>query len=312
MLKIAHIINPVSVGEASDLYFAQPITFESMRAAQAFARGKVTVDLYTTQYEEDHRVLPQGFLTLSDLTRSLTDMGTFQKPRKLPLLRDILDKVYEGAPSADYIIYTNVDIALMPHFYVVVAKLLQEYDGMVINRRTISEKYKSVTDIALMYMEIGDKHPGYDCFVFKRSCYPQFHLKDAVIGSVGIGNLLYLNVLQNAQNFSELKSANLTFHIGDDRVWKSSQFKDQEAYNRQQVRQSLLAIREEVGGFTDASAIGCELIERYKSGGARWVADEIEADNVSLSVKRPTRWRRLKRKVAGGMRRILHGALGIQ
>ena len=32
MLKITHIINPVKVNESSDLFVAQPITFESMKA----------------------------------------------------------------------------------------------------------------------------------------------------------------------------------------------------------------------------------------------------------------------------------------
>ena len=31
MLRLTHIVNPVKVTEASDLYVAQPITFESIK-----------------------------------------------------------------------------------------------------------------------------------------------------------------------------------------------------------------------------------------------------------------------------------------
>jgi hypothetical protein len=36
MIWIAHIINPVDVGVSSDLFIAQPITFETMRVAREF------------------------------------------------------------------------------------------------------------------------------------------------------------------------------------------------------------------------------------------------------------------------------------
>ena len=38
MRKIAHIINPVVVSKSSDLYKAQPITFETMKLAKNYAR----------------------------------------------------------------------------------------------------------------------------------------------------------------------------------------------------------------------------------------------------------------------------------
>jgi len=46
MLKIAHIVNPVKVDISSDLYFAQPITFETMRTAREIACGKMDITFY--------------------------------------------------------------------------------------------------------------------------------------------------------------------------------------------------------------------------------------------------------------------------
>jgi hypothetical protein len=34
--------------------------------------------------------------------------------RRLPALRDVLDRAYEAAPQADVIVFTNADIAVFP------------------------------------------------------------------------------------------------------------------------------------------------------------------------------------------------------
>src|SRR5690554_6353663 len=117
MIKLTHIINPVNVSEASDLFVAQPVTFESMRRAKQFAANEIEVNLITTQYPEDHSIIPEFFTKTKDLDRSVLDFGAFDKQRKLPLLQDILDRAVDYDTEADYIVYTNVDIAVQPHFY---------------------------------------------------------------------------------------------------------------------------------------------------------------------------------------------------
>ena len=124
MRTIAHIINPVIVQPTSDLYVAQPVTFETMRVARDFARGKVGVQLLSTQYPEDRAFVPDGFTATPDLERSVLDLASFGIKRKLPLLRDIVARLYEAAPEAEYLIYTNNDIALMPYFYLAVNALI--------------------------------------------------------------------------------------------------------------------------------------------------------------------------------------------
>jgi len=152
-MRIAHIINPVIVGESSDLFVAQPITFETMRIAQEFARGHVDVALYSAQYPEDRSIVPEWFQITPDLDRSIFEIRSFYKKRKLPLIKDILDRLYD-ASDADYFIYTNVDIALMPHFYVAVNKIIETgYDAFVINRRTISQEYTNVDQLYLMFSQ---------------------------------------------------------------------------------------------------------------------------------------------------------------
>jgi hypothetical protein len=90
LLHFAHIINPVKIRESSDLYHAQPITFASILEAQEQAKARCEVSLYTTQFEEDKEIIPSGFSVLPNLERSVLDVNTELKDRKLPLIADIL------------------------------------------------------------------------------------------------------------------------------------------------------------------------------------------------------------------------------
>ena len=138
MRRLAHIVNPVRVGPSSDLFKAQPVTFASMETARRLAQGMVQVELYAAQFAEDRGLAPPFIQETPDLVRSVLDVGSFRVPRKLPLIRDILDRL-AAATEADYLLYTNVDIGLLPHFYLVVDMLIEQgCEAMIINRRTMS------------------------------------------------------------------------------------------------------------------------------------------------------------------------------
>lgn len=239
-MKIAHIINPVKVTEKSDLFIAQPITFETMRRAKNTLKdSNLHIDLVYTCYDEDLSIAPNDFIEAPLLNRSVLDIRKFNKKRKLPLIKDILDNLYK-ASDADYFIYTNVDIALMPNFYSEVKRIIDSgYDAFVINRRTISDNFTSVNDIEKMYADQGEKHPGYDCFIFKREVYEKYNLKDACIGANWIGRVLISNVIAYSNNFKVFEDEHLTFHIGDDRSWKISDFNDYDKNNEDTLKELL-------------------------------------------------------------------------
>jgi hypothetical protein len=232
MYNLTHIINPVKVSEASDLFVAQPVTFETMRRAKAFAKDVADINLITVQYAEDKDIIPDYFTKTSDLNKSILDFGTFNKHRKLPLLRDILQSAVDFESSSDYIIYTNSDISLMPHFYAFInEKIDEDYDAFVINRRTISKKH-NINSLYSAYSEFGIEHPGYDCFIFKKELFDKFELENICIGAQYIGLALYLNLNLYANKFKEFDKEHLTFHIGNDRTWKNKDYKQFEVYNQ--------------------------------------------------------------------------------
>ncbi|MBW1914112.1 MAG: hypothetical protein JRI86_04160 [Deltaproteobacteria bacterium] len=239
MRQIAHIINPVKVNKSSDLFNAQPITFETMKIAKMAAKNKVDVELFTAQYKEDRDVIPEGFTVTPDLSCSILDYGSFQEKRKLPLIRDILDQLYKSS-NAEYFIFTNVDISLMPYFYLAIDDIIAKgFDSFVINRRTLPMDILSSDQLPFLFTQIGEKHRGYDCFIFKRDNYPKFRLGTSCIGIKGVGALLLLNLICYSTKFNLFKDLHLTFHLGNDKQWKNPQFIDYTEYNAKELKQVL-------------------------------------------------------------------------
>lgn len=170
--------------------------------------------------------------------------------RKLALIKDIIDALYNNAGDADYLIYTNVDIALQPYFYLTVSKFIRQgYDAFVINRRTITDKYSHIDDIPFMYAETGEPHKGYDCFVFKREFYPKFKLGTICIGTAWIGRALLANLVTYSSRFKEFREEPLTFHIGDPCPWRNQQFSDYFHENQNEYLKVFQQLEAEHGEF---------------------------------------------------------------
>ncbi|MCC6371425.1 MAG: hypothetical protein IT236_10515 [Bacteroidia bacterium] len=233
MLHLAHIVNPFVAEPSSDLFTAQPITFKSMVAAKNNAERVVQVDLLSAQFEEDRAMVPDEFVLTPNLTRSVTDLAHFEKKIKLPLLADVLERLYTSS-SADFLIYSNVDIGLYPDFYLKVKAFIDEgHDAFIINRRRIENKFTTPEELHLIYQEEGKKHPGFDCFVFHRSLYPQFKLTGICIGVPFVEISFSQNLFALAKNFKLYDNEKLTFHLGME-IFKKRMPREYFWYNRRQ------------------------------------------------------------------------------
>lgn len=214
MPSIAHLVNPFLVPAGSNPAFMQQVTFKSILNARDFAGGQVQVDLLAVGYPEDAPMMPEGFRVCESLQHSVLDKGTFKKQRKLPLIAELIERLAKNS-TADYLIYTNADIALMPQFYLVVNRFLQQgHDALLINRRGISTGYKSLEQLPLMYSEYGKPHPGFDCFVFKRELAAKLKLGHICIGIPFLEVSLVHNLIACAENLKLIDDLHLTFHLG--------------------------------------------------------------------------------------------------
>ncbi len=215
MVHLAHLVNPFQPIADAAMCFAQSITLETMRIARDEAsKAGVEVALLSAQFPEDHAVVPDYFTKTPDLERSATYFQTFSRPKKLPLIADLLDRLYQ-ATEAPYLIYTNVDISLQPHFYIAVAqKIASGLDAFVINRRRLPSHFHSWDELPQMYEHPGFPHPGFDCFVFRRELYPLFRLGQVCIGIPFVEITLSQNLFCYARKFELFDRDFLTFHIG--------------------------------------------------------------------------------------------------
>jgi len=227
-----------------------PLPFETMKTARDFSRGAAEVNLYAIQYQDEERIsLPRDFIRIPDLTRSIADVHTFKQQKKLALIKDILDALYEAA-NADYLIYTNVDIALQPYFYQTVSAIIEKgHDAFIINRRSIPDQYSVADEIPLMYAEAGEKHQGWDCFVFHRSLYPRFQLGSVCIGSGWFGRAMITNMAALAGTFEIFTQLHATFHVGNDKAWQSPRWSEYLEHNRNECRSILKEFDQKYGPF---------------------------------------------------------------
>lgn len=215
--RFVHIINPVGANENAELFTAQEFTFQTTVAAKKYALEKgINVQHLAVFTPGNHCALPNEYTVLPELKRTSADMVKTSK--KLPVFKDVLEKLHEHS-DADYLIYSNLDICLMPNFYVAVEGLIQEgHDAIIINRRVVSSEHFTKKNLDLMYSELGDIHSGYDMFIFKKSLFTKFILKDIFIGVPPIGSDLFYNFFVFAENPVLKTQEHLTFHIGKDLI----------------------------------------------------------------------------------------------
>ena len=213
-VHLAHLINPVCRPVDADLAETQHLTFESMRRAAETAAAVARIDLLTTQYPEDHEIIPAYFTRTRDLDRSVADLQRFSVPRKLPLLADLVERLHSSS-TAEYLIYTNLDIILHPSFYVeVAARIRSGLDAFIINRRRVPGHYRAIEDLPAIYDLRGAPHPGFDCFVFHRSLYPAFQLGRVCVGIPFVEMMFSQNLFCHARRFALFDEDALTYHVG--------------------------------------------------------------------------------------------------
>jgi hypothetical protein len=196
------------------MHFAQQLTFESMRRAKNFSKDHLEVELLSVHFEEDVRAVPGYFIQLPHLKRSIQDFVKEPAAKKFPLLADIIETVCSYT-DADYIIYTNTDITIVPHFYEAIGSIIAlGHDAISINRRRIHNRFKQLTELPLALAQMGKLHPGYDCFVFHRDIAKKFVFSRICIGT-GFTSVAFIhNLIAFAENPFISDRLHLTVHLG--------------------------------------------------------------------------------------------------
>lgn len=238
--RIAHVLNTYRTPPASAEAAVHQATCTTMQTARQFSGDRHSVEFLSVQFPEDRDVVPPEFRKAGDLQRSVLDVAAFRVPRKLPLLFDILQLGAAAATDADYLVYTNADINLMPYFYDSIGRIIDHgYDVIVVNRREVPGYSTDPGILPLMYSDYGVIHEGFDCFVFPMKMVSEFVTNQACVGAGLVMRGLLYNLAAHAQNMLLLRDCHLTFHLGQDRAWQSPQLSDYTEYNRGSAAQVL-------------------------------------------------------------------------
>ena len=245
-MKIAHIVNVTEIDDSkksSYLHVAQPLTLQSMIIAKKTASGIVDIDLLAIKHQQEDVTIPGEFRFAPDIEKYAWEyipaLQNLIPHKPLPRMVDIISGLYNSS-DAEYLIYTNLDIGLYTHFYIKVKEMLQMgYDALCINRLDLPKEHNGikldVNTIELIKKAGGRKHPGIDCFVFKREIVPKLDLNNVYVGFPPVGQVLKTQIESNSSNFYWVKDHPLTFHIGFDKPWaKSNSPYFQENYNQAQ------------------------------------------------------------------------------
>lgn len=236
-MKIAHIINVIEIREVNKsnyLDIAQPITIQSMVDAKTKTED-CEVQLFAIKNKFDNIKLPSEFKFTNDLERCCYDItDSLPQTKSFPLIGDILSSLF-NASDAEYFIYTNVDIGLLPDFYNFVNREIKSgVDALGVNRRDmpkyINEKKIDINNFKMLFSKKGKYHPGVDCLVFKRESFVKMNLGNVFIGAPPIGSVLLDQVKKTSNNFRWInrkgqtdqgfRNELLTFHIGSDKSWR--------------------------------------------------------------------------------------------
>lgn len=242
-ISFCHIINPFSCPENSEHGIASKITFESLRIAVEEARK------HGTQVEVNAVVLPGDEIAIKPpaklagrLTRTVQDIRPISPKKPFPLISDIL-RIGAESSNCDYLIFTNMDIAVQPDFYLqlqeIIEKRFEPGTPFIVYRRNIPNHYNSIEQLTEMYRQPGTIAYGYDCFVFPKSYVSQLDLGNCCIGAAHFDYLLFI-ALDAVSGFRAKRVNDLpcTFHIGNDITWSS-----QINYIEHNLAESLAAIQ---------------------------------------------------------------------
>lgn len=238
MHSFVHVMPTVPDCGECEISNYQDMTLRSLRIARDYAAQRgISVTLLRTHMVSEPHPLESGFGDTRPLNRSHIDHPGQKRgvhydddtPR-LPLLGDILQRGYESS-TAEYVVFTNLDIALFPDFYVKANALLNagpdalQFTRLGVPHPTdmpeVSKKgpWRSTDYETIIAMDASrlKHHPGTDCMVLPRAWVPCVEVGQSFLGCAPVGKALWeqLGRLSETCNVKTVgtRYAKFTFHL---------------------------------------------------------------------------------------------------
>jgi hypothetical protein len=124
--SFTHIVNPFPGRPGSEHAVASRITWATLAVAYERAqRAGIEVFVRAVVLPGDESAVQPPASSVVYLERTVADVAVLKPHRKLPLIGDLLRTGSEAVTSS-HVIFTNMDIAVQPAFYVRVAELVAD------------------------------------------------------------------------------------------------------------------------------------------------------------------------------------------
>ena len=212
-MHLLHVVNPVSCAENAHLAHIQSFTLKSMQVACAALPKDVRLTQLAVSTPAAQSHVPNGWVCAPSLTRSMATESPTRFKRPLPFMKDILARA--KSYTADFYIYSNIDILLQPSFYAFVCRHLRAgYDALIINRRRIPVLDAPLDVLSLYSTRWGRPHPGFDCFVMSRAILMRIQVANICLGVPFVGVAMAYNLFAHAHKGRLFDAANQTYHLG--------------------------------------------------------------------------------------------------
>ena len=111
--------------------------------------------------------------------------------------------------------------------------------------------------------EVGEAHPGFDCFAFRGRLRDRLFRYESCVGIGGVMLPLVHQLLAQADTPVVLLDAHVTFHLGDDRSWTDTKFADYAKHNRAEIERVFDAML--------AGEHGSRMVSRLLGAHRMWV-----------------------------------------
>lgn len=217
--RLRHVVPTVGPSAPAPLREAHAEVLDSIERAVAVSAGRVDVEVVLARFPDEPGPDRPTFLDAPVLASSSLDVVGPTAPRRLPLLRQVLD-AFRAPGSYDALILTNADIGLQPEFYDIVVDILADgHDAFCINRRSVTARHGGMGS-ALARAQVGAPHPGHDCFVLVPELLEGLDVGDVLLGTRYVASTLLEALRDRALRFRVFGDLHATFHVGDDRPWQ--------------------------------------------------------------------------------------------
>ena len=221
-ISFTHLLNPFPARPGSEHAIASRVTWATLRAAHAHAVEQgVAVTCRAVVLPGDESAIEAPCSSTVHLARTVADIADLKPRRPLPLIGDLLKLGAEGATSS-HIVFSNMDIAVQPHFYTALHALVDKLgiDVPFTVARTNIDAALADAPLEKLYVAEGSLGHGYDCFVIPSPHVAKLDLGNSCIGAPHFDQLLYMALdILSAGRVRSFNHEHLTFHLGNDIAW---------------------------------------------------------------------------------------------